>query len=124
MVLLKPGGRLGLLSLGLYKVIDPLAENGIGRNMFDLVPRNCLHHDPRVVGEFPQRRIQLPPHFVSGMIPRPAQIQGQLGKRIKSFDFHRQKAVDRVNGTGWFAHRISFNSLSDRTLASELSAHR
>ena len=31
--------------------------------------------------------IKLPPHFVGGMIPRPAQIQGKLRQGIEPLDF-------------------------------------
>jgi hypothetical protein len=54
--------------------------------------------------DFPQFGIQLPPRFIGGMIPRPAHIQGQLGKGIESFDFGGQKIVNGVAGTGLSAH--------------------
>ena len=57
--------------------------------------------------EFPQLGIKLPPHFVGGMIPRPAHIQGQLRQGIESLDFRGQKVVDRVADTGLFAHDFS-----------------
>jgi hypothetical protein len=40
-----------------------------------------------MMSQFPQYGIKLPPHFVGSMIPRPAHIQGKLGKGIESIDF-------------------------------------
>ena len=87
MILLKPRGRLQRLPPGLHQVIDVLAENGIGQHALDLVARDRLQDNPGVMREFPQFGIKLPPHFVGGMIPRPAQIQGQLRQGIESLDF-------------------------------------
>ena len=62
--------------------------------------------------EFPQLGIKLPPHFVGGMIPRPAHIQGQLGQGIESLDFRGQKAVYRVADTCLFAHDLYLTFVS------------
>ena len=51
-----------------------LAETGIGQQALDLVPRDRLENGPRVVGDCPQVGIKLPPQFVGGMTPRPAEI--------------------------------------------------
>jgi hypothetical protein len=66
------------------------------------------------VREFPQFGIKVPPHSVSGMIPRRAHIQRKLGQGIKSFDFRGQKAVDRVVGTRLVAHGFCFKFASGR----------
>ena len=63
--------------------------------------------------ELPQYGIQLPPHFVGGMIPRRTQIQGQLGQGIEPLDFRGEKIVDGVADTGVCAHRCSFSVGSD-----------
>ena len=87
--MLKPCGRLRRLTLGSHQVINVLAESGIGQHVLELVPRDRLQDNPGVLREFPQRGIKLPPHFVGGMIPRPAHIQGQLCQGIESLDFRR-----------------------------------
>jgi hypothetical protein len=61
--------------------------------------------------DFPQFRIKLPPHFVGSMIPRPAHIQGQLGKGIEPLDFRGQEAVYRVADTSLFTHTIILHFL-------------
>ena len=86
MILLKPRGRLRRLTLGSQQVINVLAEGGIGQHALELVHRNSLQDHPGVLSGLPQRRIKLPPHFVGGMIPRPAQVQRQLRQGIESFD--------------------------------------
>ncbi len=87
MILLKPRGRLRRLPPGLHQVIDVLAKSGIGQHALDLVARDRLQDDPGVMRDLPQCGIKLPPHFVGGMIPRPAHIQGQLRQGIESLDF-------------------------------------
>jgi hypothetical protein len=47
------------------------------------------------------------------MIPRPAHIQGQLGKGIEPVYFGGQKIVDGVAGTGLFAHDPALTLVSD-----------
>ena len=106
MILLKPRGRLRRLPSGFDQVIDVLAENGIGQHALDLVARDRLQDDPGVVRDLPQFGIKLPPHFVGGMIPRPAHIQGQFRQGIEPLDFRGQKIVDWVAGTGLFAHDL------------------
>ncbi len=100
MVLLKPRRRLRRLPLGLHQAINVLAEGRIGQHALDLVARDRLQDDPGVMRDFPQFGIKLPPHFVGGMIPRPAHIQGQLRQGIESLDFRGQKIVDRVADAG------------------------
>ena len=107
MVLLKPRRRLRRLPPGLHQVIDVLAEGGIGQHALELVARDRLQDDPGVMRDLPQCGIELPPHFVGGMIPRPAHIQGQLRQGIESLDFRGQKAVDRVADARLFAHDFS-----------------
>ena len=64
--------------------------------------------------DLPQFGIKLPPHFVGGMIPRPAHIQGQLRQGIESLDFRGQKVVDRVADTGLFAHDLLASAIRRR----------
>ena len=113
MILLKPRGRLRRLPPGLHQVINVLAKNGIGQHALDLVARDRLQDNPGVMRDFPQFGIKLPPHFVGGMIPRPAHIQGQLRQGIESLDFRGQKAVDRVADTCLFAHGSPSSCLAD-----------
>ena len=56
--------------------------------------------------DFPQFGIKLPPHFVGGMIPRPAHIQGEFRQGIEPLDLRGQQVVDRVADAGFFAHRF------------------
>ena len=111
MLLLKPRRRLRRLTLGSQQVINVLTVGRIGQHALELVPRDRLQDNPGVLREFPQRRIKLPPHLVGGMIPRPAQIQGQLRQGIEPLDFRGQEAVDRVADTCLFAHAIIFHFL-------------
>ena len=113
MALLKPRRRRRRVTLGLQQVIKGLTEGRIGQHALKLDPRDRLQDNPRVLREFPQRRIKPPPHFVGAMIPRPAHIQGQLRQGIESLDFRGQKAVSRVADAGLFAHRFSFSFGSD-----------
>lgn len=87
MMLLKPSGRLRRLTLGPDQSINLLAESGIAKQTLNLILRDSLQHDPRIVSEFPERGIKLPPYFVGRVIPRPAQIQSQLGQGIETLDF-------------------------------------
>ena len=70
MCLLKP--RVGVFGVmfGLQKVIHILTEGRIGEHALKFFPRDRLQDHPRVLREFPQCRIQQPPHFVGAMIPR------------------------------------------------------
>jgi hypothetical protein len=77
----------------MHQVINCFAKNGIGQNGLDPVARDRLHDNPGVMRDFPQFGIKPAPHFVGGMIPRPAHIQGKLGKGIEPFDFRGQKIV-------------------------------
>ena len=91
MGLLKPCGRLCGLPPGPYQAIDLFAKRGIGQHAINLVARDRLQDNPGVVRELPQIWIKLPPDFVRRVIPRPTQIQGQLGQRIEPLDFRGQK---------------------------------
>ena len=72
---------------GLQQTVNVLAESRIGQHSLDLVARDRLKNNPWVMRELPQLGIELPPHFVGGMVPRPAQIQGELRQRIETLDF-------------------------------------
>ena len=56
--------------------------------------------------DLPQFGIELPPHFVGSMIPRPMHIQGEFRQGIDSLDFCRQEMVSGVADTGLFAHDL------------------
>jgi hypothetical protein len=56
--------------------------------------------------DLPQFGIKLPPHFVSGMIPRPVHIQGEFRQGIESVDFRGQEIVDWMADTGVLAHEF------------------
>jgi hypothetical protein len=45
-----------------------------------------LQDNPRVLRELPELRIQQPPHFVAGVVPRGAHIQSKLSETIKALD--------------------------------------
>ena len=87
MLLLKPCGRLRRLTLGSQMVINVLAESRIGQHALELVPRDRLQDNPRILREFPQYGIKRAPHSVGGMVPRPAHVQGKLRQGIEPFDF-------------------------------------
>ena len=87
MILLKPRGRLRRLPAGFDQAIDVFPENGIGQHALDLVARDRLQDDPGVMRDLPQFGIELPPHFVGSVIPRPAHIQGEFRQGIESLDF-------------------------------------
>ena len=104
MILLKPRRRFRRLPAGFDQAIYVLPENGIGQHALDPVARDRLQDHPGVMRDLPQFGIKLPPHFVGGMIPRPAHIQGEFRQGIESLDFRGQKIVDGVAGAGLFAH--------------------
>ena len=87
MILLKPRGRFRRLPAGFDQAIYAFPENGIGQHALDLVPRDRLQDHPGVVRDLPQIGIELPPHFVGSVIPRPAHIQGEFRQGIEPFDF-------------------------------------
>ena len=69
--------RIGLLAGAprgvppdLHQIVNIFSESGIGQNLLELLPRDRLQNDPGVMRELPQRRIQLPPHLVGGVLPR------------------------------------------------------
>ena len=78
MGLLKPCGRLQILTLGAYVVFHLLAKSAIGRQRLEFSPRGSLQHDPGIIGQVPEFRIDLTPQLVGGMIPGPPQVQGQI----------------------------------------------
>ena len=58
---------------------------------FQTVSRYRLQDQPRVMRRFPKRRSELPPQFISCVIPRPSQIKGEGYKRVESIDIDWQK---------------------------------
>ena len=109
--------------MGLSERLHLPAEGGIGGHALGLVPGDRLQDDPRIVRELPQRGIQLPPDFVGSVIPRPAQIQCQLGQPIESLDIRGQETVDRVTDPDLVAHGFSFCFGSDEIPASARMPH-
>ena len=93
MIPLKPRGRFRRLPAGFHQAIYVFPENGIGQHALDLVARNRLQDHPRVMRDSPQFGIELPPHFVGGMIPGPMHVQGEFRQRIKSLDLRGQEMV-------------------------------
>ena len=110
-VLLKPGGRLRRLPAGFDQALDVVAESGIGQHALDLVARDRLQDDPGIMRGLPQCGIELPPHFVGGMIPRPMHIQGEFCQGIEPFDLAGKKVVDWVADTGVLAHAPAFTAV-------------
>ena len=104
MLLLKPCGHLRRLALGSQMAINVLAESWIGQYTLEFVPGDRLQDNPRILREFPQHGIKRAPHFVRGMVPRPAHVQGKLCQGIEPLDFRWQKTVDRVADASLFAH--------------------
>jgi hypothetical protein len=93
----------------MHQAVNFFAKNGIGQHALDPVARDRLQDNPWVMRDFPQFGIKPAPHFVGSMIPRPAHIQGQLGKGIEPLDFSGQKIVDGMACAGSFAHSFSFS---------------
>jgi len=106
MLLLKPCGRLRRLTLCPQVVINVLTESRICQHMFELVPRDRLQDNPRILREVPQDGIKRAPHSVRGMVPRPAHVQGKLRQRIEPLDVRGKKAVYGVADACFFAHRF------------------
>ncbi len=114
MLLLKPRGRLRCVTLGSQQVINALTEGRISQHALQLVSRDRLQDNPRILREFPQYGIKRAPHSISGMVPRPAHVQGKLCQGIEPLDFHGKKAVDRVADACLFAHGFSPEFVLDR----------
>jgi hypothetical protein len=70
MIFLKPRRVLGRLTTSVEQIVDSLAKSGIAHSLPDLVPRDCLQNNPRIVREIPQHGIQPTPHGVCGVVPR------------------------------------------------------
>ena len=113
MVLLKPCGPFRRLTLGSQVVINVLTESRICQHMFELVPRDRLQDNPRILREVPQGGIKRAPHCVGGMVPRPAHVQGELRQRIEPLDVRGKKAVYGVADACFFAHRFFPKSVLD-----------
>ena len=109
MLLLKPCGLSAASRLALQQVINVLTEGRIGQHALELVPRDRLQDNPRILREVPEGGIKRAPHFVGGMVPRPAHVQSELRQRIEPLDFRGKKAVYRVADACLFAHRSSPN---------------
>ncbi|HEY5475171.1 MAG TPA: hypothetical protein VIK11_00525 [Tepidiformaceae bacterium] len=78
--LLKPRRRLRCSPPGLHEIVNVLAESGISESTLEFLSRDRLYDGPGVIREFPEHRVQPPPHLVSGMIPRRSHVQGKLGQ--------------------------------------------
>ena len=104
MLLLKPRGRLRRVTLSSQQIINALTESRIDHYTLELVPRNCLQDNPRILREFPQYGIKSAPHFVRRMVPRPAHVQRKLCQGIEPLDFRGKEAVDRVADASLSAH--------------------
>jgi hypothetical protein len=99
---LEPRGRRRRIPSGTHKVGAAFAEHGVSRQALDAILRDRLKHRPRVVRQIPQHRIELPPHFIRGMVPGPLHIQRKLGERIEPLDFSRHHALY------WIGHMLRF----------------
>jgi len=106
--LLKPSGSFESFAPGLHQVLQLTAKNGVGQQTLDLVPRNRHQNKPGVVSQGPKVGVKLPPHCVSGMIPRPARIQGKFRQGIKSLNVRRQHVVKLAADLGLAVHDISW----------------
>src|SRR5450432_252660 len=95
MNLLKPPRRCVCVARGPYQFFDEGAERGLSQHLSKRVARDSLQDDPRIVSELPQHWIETPPDRVSGMIPRPAHVQGELRQGVGSLDVARHDALDR-----------------------------
>ncbi len=90
--MLKPRRLLLRLALGSAQRVDFLAEPDIGGQQLDLGFRGSTQDGPGIVREIPKDRIEAPPQLITGVIPRPAQIERQLGEHSESFDLRRERS--------------------------------
>ena len=103
MLLLEPCRTSCRLVLGSQPVINVLAEGGISQHALELVSRDRLQDDPRILSEVPQYRIERAPQSIGGMIPRPMHIQGEFRQGIEPFDLHKICHLFRIaNIFRWF----------------------
>jgi hypothetical protein len=59
--------------------LNPFAIRRLFQELCKPRSRDRLKHDPGIVGRAPQLGIQDRPDLVAPMIPRPVQIEGELG---------------------------------------------
>ena len=100
MLLLEPCRTSCRLVLGSQPVINVLAEGGISQHALELVSRDRLQDDPRILSEVPQYWIERAPQSIGGMIPRPMHIQGEFRQGIEPLDFRWKNVVQRVADAG------------------------
>jgi hypothetical protein len=79
MLLLKPGRLRYGLAVGQYQAMQQFAELRIGQGIREPHARDSLKNDIRVMCQRPKLGIEPLPQLVRAVIPRPAQIHGQLG---------------------------------------------
>jgi hypothetical protein len=68
-----------------------------------------LENNPGIFGEIPKPGVNLSPHFIGRMIPGPAHIESQFGKRIESLDFGREKGIQGAADFPRFVHVLSLH---------------
>jgi hypothetical protein len=71
---------------GSQHVIRALTKGGIGQLALELLPGDRLQDNPRVLRQFPQGGIKLPPQGVGPVIPQAAHVQSQFRQDIESID--------------------------------------
>ena len=57
--LLKPRRRLRSIAPGLNQIVNFFAESAVSQNTLEFIPRDRLQHNPWVMRELPQHRIEL-----------------------------------------------------------------
>ena len=115
MMLLKPRWLLRRRAFVAQQFINAFAEVGVGEHAFEFIAGDGLQDHPRVLCEFPQCRIKLPPQLVGGVIPRPEHVQGKFRQKFESLDLRGQETVERIADSCLLVHDLgSFHLATNR----------
>lgn len=83
---LEPGRGGRVLAPDTQERLDPAPVLRAGQDLLERGPRDRLQHDPRVVREGPELRLELGPKLVGAVVPRPAQVQRELREGLGGDD--------------------------------------
>ncbi len=99
MRLFKPRGRGARTPAFPDEIVDDRLQRRICCHRLEPRARHGLQHEPRVVGQRPEFRIESPPDGIGRMIERPAQIQRQFREGVGA------ERLREASGIGRVAHR-------------------
>src|SRR5439155_25672499 len=80
--LLKPGWRAQILMSPVDQVFHPLSVIWPSQQVLNSAWGNRLEHGPGVMRQGPELGVELSPQLVSAPVPRPTQVQRELGERL------------------------------------------